>query len=141
MINNVVLMGRICHTPELKNTQSGVEVLSFTVAVERKFTKKGEEKVTDFIDCQAWRQTAVFISTYFDKGSMIAVTGSLQTRSYEDKNGNKRKAFEVVVDNASFCGSKSESSNPSAPAAVKASNPDVDFDEIEEDDDLPFFLK
>lgn len=138
MINNVVLMGRICHTPELKNTQSGVEVLSFTVAVERKFTKKGEEKVTDFIDCQAWRQTAVFISTYFDKGSMIAVTGSLQTRSYEDKNGNKRKAFEVVVDNASFCGSKSESGNSTAPAAVKASNPDVDFDEIEDDDDLPF---
>lgn len=137
MINNVVLMGRICHKPELKNTQSGVEVLSFTIAVERKFSKKGEERETDFIDCQAWRQTAVFISTYFDKGSMIAVTGSLQTRSYEDKNGNKRKAFEVVVDNASFCGSKSESGNQSAPAAVKASNSDVDFDEIE-DDDLPF---
>lgn len=138
MINNVVLMGRICHKPELKNTQSGVEVLSFTIAVERKFSKKGEERETDFIDCQAWRQTAVFISTYFDKGSMIAVTGSLQTRSYEDKNGNKRKAFEVVVDNASFCGSKSESSNSTATAAVKASNPDVDFDEIEDDDDLPF---
>ena len=100
MINNVVLMGRICHKPELKNTQSGVEVLSFTIAVERKFSKKGEERETDFIDCQAWRQTAVFISTYFDKGSMIAVTGSLQTRNYEDKNGNKRKAVEVVVDNA-----------------------------------------
>lgn len=138
MINNVVLMGRICHKPELKNTQSGVEVLSFTIAVERKFSKKSEERETDFIDCQAWRQTAVFISTYFDKGSMIAVTGSLQTRSYEDKNGNKRKAFEVVVDNASFCGSKSESGNSTAPAAVKASNLDVDFDEIEDDDDLPF---
>ena len=138
MINNVVLMGRICHKPELKNTQSGVEVLSFTIAVERKFSKKGEERETDFIDCQAWRQTAVFISTYFDKGSMIAVTGSLQTRSYEDKNGNKRKAFEVVVDNASFCGSKSESGNSTATAAVKSSNPDIDFDEIEDDDDLPF---
>ena len=75
MINNVVLMGRICHKPELKNTQSGVEVLSFTIAVERKFSKKGEERETDFIDCQAWRQTAVFISTYFDKGSMIVVNG------------------------------------------------------------------
>ena len=138
MINNVVLMGRICHKPELKNTQSGVEVLSFTIAVERKFNKKGEERETDFIDCQAWRQTAVFISTYFDKGSMIAVTGSLQTRNYEDKNGNKRKAFEVVVDNASFCGGKSDSGNSTAPAAAKASNPDVDFDEIEDDDELPF---
>lgn len=144
MINNVVLMGRLTAVPELKTTQSGISTIRFGVAVERRYNKQGEEKQTDFIDCVAWRQTAEFISKYFNKGSMIAVVGSIQTRSYEDKNGNKRKAVEVQVENVSFCGSKSESGN----------NPNLDIlkDKVEQfnapqtdggytdipDDDLPF---
>ncbi len=140
MINNVVLMGKICHTPELKTTPNGVECMSFTIAVERKFSKKGEEKQADFIDCVAWRHTAVFISTYFKKGQMIAVVGNLQTRTYEDKNGNNRKVTEVVLESASFCGGKNEgTSSPAvATAPAKPANLDVDYEEIEEDDDLPF---
>lgn len=146
MINNVVLMGRLTAAPELKTTQSGISTIRFGVAVERRYNKQGEEKQTDFIDCVAWRQTAEFISKYFNKGSMIAVVGSIQTRSYEDKNGNKRKAVEVQVENVSFCGSKSESGTGGNP------NLDVLKDKVEQfnapqnnssytdipDDDLPF---
>lgn len=146
MINNVVLMGRLVATPELRSTGTGVSVASFTIAVERAFAKAGEQRQADFIDCVAWRQTAEFITRYFQKGSMIAVTGNIQTRNYEDKNGNKRKAVEVVVDNASFCGSKAESGTqgysapaaPAAPAPSFASGVESDFEEITEDDDLPF---
>ena len=108
MINNVVLMGRLVATPELRNTQTGLAVTSFSLAVERSYARQGEQRQTDFINCVAWRNTAEFISRYFQKGSMIAVTGSIQTRNYEDKNGNKRTAVEVLVDQASFCGSKAE---------------------------------
>ncbi|MBP3328171.1 MAG: single-stranded DNA-binding protein [Clostridia bacterium] len=144
MINNVVLMGRLVATPELRSTGTGVSVASFTIAVERAYAKAGEQRQADFIDCVAWRQTAEFITRYFQKGSMIAVTGNIQTRNYEDKNGNKRKAVEVVVDNASFCGSKAESGTtggytaPAAPAPSFASASESDFEEITEDDDLPF---
>lgn len=147
MINNVVLMGRLTAVPELKTTQSGISTIRFGVAVERRYNKQGEEKQTDFIDCVAWRQTAEFISKYFNKGSMIAVVGSIQTRSYEDKNGNKRKAVEVQVDNVSFCGSKGETGTGGG-----NSNLDVLKDKVEQfnapqnggsytdipDDDLPF---
>ena len=144
MINNVVLMGRLVATPELRSTGTGVSVASFTIAVERAYAKAGAQRQADFIDCVAWRQTAEFITRYFQKGSMIAVTGNIQTRNYEDKNGNKRKAVEVVVDNASFCGSKAESGTtggytaPAAPAPSFASASESDFEEITEDDDLPF---
>ncbi len=144
MINNVVLMGRLVATPELRSTGTGVSVASFTIAVERAYAKAGEQRQADFIDCVAWRQSAEFITRYFQKGSMIAVTGSIQTRNYEDKNGNKRKAVEVVVDNASFCGSKAETGStggytaPAAPAPSFASASESDFEEITEDDDLPF---
>lgn len=144
MINNVVLMGRLVATPELRSTGTGVSVASFTIAVERAYAKAGEQRQADFIDCVAWRQTAEFITRYFQKGSMIAVTGNIQTRNYEDKNGNKRKAVEVVVENASFCGSKAESGStggytaPAAPAPSFASASESDFEEITEDDDLPF---
>ena len=108
MINNVVLMGRLVATPELRNTQTGLAVTSFTIAVDRSYVRQGEQRQADFINCVAWRNTADFITKYFQKGSMIAVTGSIQTRNYEDKNGNKRTAVEVIVDQASFCGSKAE---------------------------------
>lgn len=132
MMNNVVLMGRITHDLELKSTANGVNVVSFTLAVERSFVKQGEQRQADFIDCVAWRNTADFITKYFRKGSMIAVAGKIQTRNYEDKNGNKRKAVEVVVDEASFCGEKNNNTAPSLSVAPPAN--DVD----ENDDDLPF---
>ena len=101
-------MGRLVADPELRTTPNGISVTSFCVAVDRSFVKAGEERKADFINVVAWRQTADFVTRYFHKGSMIAVQGSIQTRSYEDKNGNKRTAVEIVADNVSFCGSKSE---------------------------------
>lgn len=110
MLNSVIIMGRLTSDPELRTTQSGLSVTSFTVAVDRNY-KSDEERETDFINCVAWRGTADFVTRFFKKGQMIAVQGSLQTRNYEDKNGNKRTAVEVIADNVSFCGSKNESSN------------------------------
>ncbi len=110
MLNRVVIMGRITVNPELRQTQGGVSVLSFTVAVDRRFTNPGGERQADFIYCVAWRYNAEFISKYFVKGQMIAIDGVLQSRNYVDKNGNNRSVTEVVVENASFCGSKAETS-------------------------------
>lgn len=108
MINNVVLMGRLVATPELKSTANCLPVTSFTLAVERSFVKAGEERQTDFIDCVAWRQTAEFITRYFKQGSMIAITGAIQTRNYKDSKGNRRKSVEVVVESATFCSYKGD---------------------------------
>ena len=104
MLNRVILMGRITRDLELKQTQNGVSVLSFTIAVDRNFVKQGEERQTDFINCVAWRQQAEFISRYFGKGRMIAIEGQIRTRTYEDNNNNKRTATEVYVDSVSFTG-------------------------------------
>lgn len=98
MLNKIVLMGRLTAQPELKATPSGVNVTSFTVAVDR----AGKEKVTDFLNIVAWRSTAEFVCKYFEKGSPIVVEGSLQSRSYTTKDGQKRTAFEVVAENVSF---------------------------------------
>lgn len=140
MVNCAVIMGRLVANPELRVTRnSGVSVTSITVAVDRKFS--GEDKQADFIDVIAWRGTAEFICNYFRKGSMIAIQGFIQTRMYEDKNGKKRKAVEIVADNVSFCGGKNtetENTADSMPApAYIASDDDNDFREIPEDD-LPF---
>lgn len=108
MLNIAVIMGRLTANPELRTTANGTSVTSFTVAVDRKFQKQGAEKQTDFINVVAWQHTADFITRYFRKGSMIAVNGYIQTRNYEDKNGNKRTAVEIVANNVSFCGSKAE---------------------------------
>lgn len=116
MLNRVIIMGRITHDLELKQTPNGVSVLSFSVAVERNFAKQGEERQADFIDCVAWRQTAEFISKFFGKGRMIALEGEIQTRTYQDKDGNNRKVTEIVVSQASFTGEKKEGGNSSAPA-------------------------
>lgn len=99
MLNHIVLMGRLTADPELRYTQSQTPVASFTVAVERDFSR---EKEVDFIDCVAWRQTGEFVSKYFQKGSMVVVTGSLQSRKWQDRDGNKRINWEVNVDHAYF---------------------------------------
>lgn len=134
MVNCAVIMGRLVADPELRTTGSGVSVTSFSVAVDRRYANQNEERQADFIDVTAWRQTAEFVCKYFRKGSMIAVQGSIQTRMYEDKDGNKRKAVEILADNVSFCGSKSES-KPSPETNVQTS--ESDFKEIPEDN-LPF---
>ena len=142
MLNKVILMGRLTADPELRQTPNGVSVTRFTVAVDRGYVRAGEERKADFITVVAWRQTAEFVSRYFSKGSMIAVQGSIQTGSYE-KDGIKRSTFEIVADNVSFCGSKSESGNAAprtqdtAPASFSNGSVD-DFSAIADDDDLPF---
>jgi len=145
MLNSAIIMGRLVADPELRTTQSGTNVTTFTVAVERRFQKQGEEKQTDFIDVVAWQQKADFVTRFFHKGSMIAVQGSIQTRTYEDKSGNKRKSVEVVADNISFTGSKAETGTGGGnyametrtqPAPAYANAAATDFEEISVDDDL-----
>ncbi len=146
MLNCAVIMGRLTADPELRQTPNGVAVTTFTVAVDRGFVRQGEERKADFISVVAWRQTAEFVSKYFSKGSMIAVQGSIQTRTYDDKNGSKRYVVEIVADNVSFCGSKSETGTNGAPrtttapaAAPSFSNGGLDdFSAMADDDDLPF---
>lgn len=110
-LNKAIIMGRITHDLEVRQTQSGTAVLQFTVAVDRNYSKDGGEKQTDFINCVAWRQTAEFISRWFSRGCMIAVDGRLQTRTYEDKNGTKHYITELIVENANFTGEKSDGGN------------------------------
>ena len=143
MLNSIVILGRICNEPELRTTPSGLSVTSFTVAVDRSFAKSGEERQTDFIPVVAWRSTADFVTKYFHKGSMIAVQGSLQSRNYEDKQGNKRTAFEIVASEVSFCGGKNEGNSNSekpnnSPATPTYTPAPEDFEQTEIDDDLPF---
>ena len=133
MINNIVIMGRLTADPELRTTQSGISVTSFTVACDRNYDKDK----TDFIPCVAWRGTADFITRYFHKGSMIAVQGSLQQRDFEDKNGNKRTIYEINVENASFCGDKKQGSIlPDDVEKAETSEISAEFEDIEEG--LPF---
>ena len=144
MINSVVIMGRLTHEPELKVTTSGLSVIRITIACDRSYQKSNEERKADFIDVTAWRQTAEFISRYFHKGSMIAVEGSIQTDSYTDRDGNKRKSFQIVANNVSFCGSKAETAvdkgeSNTTPGNVYSNADNSDFEEIiDDDDDLPF---
>ena len=144
MLNCAVIMGRLTADPELRQTPSGVSVTRFTVAVDRGYVKAGEERKADFINVVAWRQTAEFVSRYFQKGSMIAVQGSIQTGSYE-KDGVKRYTVEISADNVSFCGSKSETgTSGGAPRTPVAAAPSFsngsadDFAAMADDDDLPF---
>lgn len=111
MLNRVILMGRITQDLELKQTNGGNSVLTFNVAVDRSYAKQGEERQTDFITCVAWRQTAEFIAKYFGKGRMIAIEGTLRSRTYDDKNGTKHYVTEVYVDNASFTGEPKQGGN------------------------------
>lgn len=142
MLNKAIFMGRLVRDPEVKTTQSGVSVCSFTVACDRDIVnKQTNERETDFLDVTAWRSTADFIGKYFTKGSMIVVVGRLQKRNYTDKDGNKRYVVEVVAENVYFGGSKKDSDSSSAApasasdAAAPAGN---NFSELEDDGDLPF---
>ena len=149
MLNHITIMGRLTRDPELRRTGSGTAVASFTVAVDRDFGgRDGGERETDFIDCVAWRQTGEFVSKYFTKGSMIVVSGRLQIRNWNDKEGNKRRSAEVVADNVYFGESKRSSeggSFESAPAPsfggynATVSAPASDFAMLDDDDaQLPF---
>ena len=109
MLNHITIMGRLTRDPEMRSTQSGVAVASFTLAVDRDFGgRDGGEKQTDFIDCTAWRHTAEFVSKYFSKGRMAVVSGRLQIDNYTDNDGNKRKAAKVIADNIYFGDSKKD---------------------------------
>ncbi len=143
MLNVVVLMGRLTADPELRHTQSNIPVTSFSLAVDRRY-KSGEERQTDFINIVAWRQTAEFVANYFRKGQLVAVEGSIQTRKYQDRDGNNRTAFEVVANNVSFAEPKRDSAprieiqnGQSAPVSF-ASGSAEDFTELANSDDLPF---
>lgn len=161
MLNHIVIMGRLTRDPELRRTQSGTAVASFTLAVDRDFSgRDGGEKQTDFIDCVAWRQTGEFVSKYFQKGSMAVVSGRLQLRDWQDRDGNKRRSAEVVADNVYFGESKRQSGESgsynrdnggySAPAqsynapqsgyqGYQSPVRGSDFEELSDDDgDLPF---
>lgn len=160
MLNVVAIMGRLVADPELRTTPQGINVCSFRIACDRNFARQGEQRQADFIDIVAWRQQAEFVCKYFQKGSLIAIEGSLQTRQYQDKNGNNRTAVEVVANNINFAGSKNSNAGgganyqnnsapayqnaaPARPAAVEAApsysagNAD-DFAVIDDSDDLPF---
>ncbi|WP_020072466.1 single-stranded DNA-binding protein [Faecalispora sporosphaeroides] len=128
MLNVAVLMGRLVDTPELRHTPQDLAVTSFTLAVDRpKFS--GKDSQADFIDFVAWRSTAEFICKYFRKGQLIAVEGLIQTRIYRDRDGNKRKAFEILVDNAHFTGEQKEKDSATTP------NPSPDF--LDDDGGIP----
>lgn len=129
-MNNISLVGRLTADPELKQTQSGISVTSFSIAVDR----PGSKDTTDFLPVVAWRQTAEFVCRYFGKGQRIGLTGKLTSRKYEDKNGNTRTAYEVVADHVEFVESKKASEGNTTNNTAAA------FDEYEEiaDDDLPF---
>lgn len=139
MLNVVALMGRLTADPELKRTGTDIAVTSFSIAVDRRFVRQGEERQADFINIVCWRQTAEFVCKYFRKGDMIALNGSIQTRRYEDSQGNKRTAFEVVADNVSFTGGRRDgNAAPRSEAAPSFESIHDDFEVLANDDDMPF---
>jgi len=155
MLNVVAIMGRLTDDPEYRHTPNNIPVCSFTVAVGRNYVKQGEERATDFINVVAWRSTAEYVSKYFKKGQLIVVNGSIQTRNYVDRNGNKRTAFEILADNVHSCASRNSegggygynSGNTFQPSNAVASVNQImsfesgsieDFEEIAGDSDLPF---
>lgn len=141
-MNKVILTGRLTHSPELKRTNSGTSVVSFSLAVRRTFKNASGEYDTDFINCVAWRQAAEMIEKYFNKGDGITVFGEIRTRSYTDKDGNNRNAVEVLVNEFEFPIARKAASEPASEPAnnVKDSSGDVytEVTSINEDDDLPF---
>lgn len=141
MLNKVILMGRFTRDPELRSTPQGTSTCAFSLAVDRNFVRQGEERKADFINCVAWRQTAEFISKYFKKGSLVALEGSIQTRSWDDNEGKKRYATEVIVNQVYFAESKRDSQASSMAEDSYGSDfgslPDP-ISPMGTDDDLPF---
>ena len=152
-LNKVVLVGRLTADPELKQTQSGVQVCTFTIAVNRRYQPKNADgspaqQQADFISCVAWRQTAEFLCRYFRRGSSVCITGAIQTRSWTDQSNQKRYATEVVADEVMFVDSKAEGTantgagsaapTTSVPSAIDAVMPPPNFEELKTDEDLPF---
>lgn len=129
MLNKVILTGRLTKDPELRSTQSGASVCLFAIAVERPYRSQNGERQTDFINCVAWHKTGDFVKKNFGKGRMIAVVGSIQSRNYQDRNGDNKVSVEVVVEEASFCGEKTEPQPQFRPGVVT---------DIDSEDDLPF---
>jgi single-strand DNA-binding protein len=128
-MNKVILMGRLTKDVELKYTSTNnTAICNFTIAVDKEFQKSGEERKADFLNCVAWGKTSEFISKYFSKGSMIAITGKIETRTWEDNEGKKHYATEIIVDKPYFTGSKNNNSN----------NANLNISPINEDDELPF---
>lgn len=142
MINRVILMGRLCADPELKHTNNGVAVTSFRIAVDRSYVKQGEQRQTDFFDIVAWRSSAEFVTRNFNKGSLIAVDGQLQSRSYQTREGQNRTVIEVMAENISFTGERRDATPAAgyanAPADSYAAAPASGFSDMPLDDDNPF---
>ena len=148
MFNKAILIGRLTADPELKQTGSGTYVVNFQIAVDRRFKSQDGERKADFITIVCWRQQAEFVAKYFHKGDPIGIDGSIQTRNYEDRQGNKRTAVEVVADNVFFVGGKGSGASQMAAPAVSSPAPaapvtyssgaDSAFEEAETDNDLPF---
>ena len=143
MLNKIILMGRLGRDPEKRYTQNGTPVASFSLAVDRDFKDKATgEKVTDWINVTAWRQTAEFVCRYFAQGRLAVVEGRLQMRDYTDRQGSRRRAAEVVADSVYFADSKSASAPPpsegNADEAVLPQDPGADFRELEDEGELPF---
>lgn len=136
MLNTVVLMGRFTEEPNIKSLDSDKKVMKFCLAVERSQANKKEERKTDFIDCIAWEKTAEFISKYFEKGDAIIVEGRIETRQYEDKQGNKRKSIYVLVNNVNFCALKKGENNQSQENPQKSR--ENNSNNWLNDEDLPF---
>ena len=132
-MNNIVLAGRLTKAPELKATNSGVDVLPFTIAVNRAYAKSNDEVTADFIPCIAWRKTATLISKYFNKGDGIVIKGRLETRKWVDNNGNNRVSYEVIVENTEFPQGKSKNNTTATNMPIPSM-----ADDLPVDDDLPF---
>lgn len=142
MLNRIIIMGRLTRDPELRHTQTGTAVASFTLAVDRDVKSSDGSRATDFIDVVAWRGTAEHVSRYFTKGRMAVVEGRLQIRDYTDRDGNKRKVAEIVTDNVYFGDSKKDDASPRpapTPANMQQAEQTDQFTDLEDDDgDLPF---
>lgn len=139
MLNVIAIMGRLSRDPELRQTTTGKNVSSFTIACSRGRKDANGKDLVDWIPVVAWEHTAEFVCKYFEKGSLIAIDGRLQSRTYKDRDGNNRTAIEIVANNANFAGSKSTGGGSnSVPAGGSYNEPTVQFDEIEDEGDLPF---
>lgn len=139
MLNVIAIMGRLSRDPELRQTTTGKNVASFTIACSRGRKDANGKDLVDWIPVVAWEHTAEFVCKYFEKGSPIAIDGRLQSRTYKDRDGNNRTAIEIVANNANFAGSKSTGGGSnSVPAGNSYNEPTVQYDEIEDEGDLPF---